>query len=103
MRTAGQTVRSIGRLAEDTETDAADKTHINHLPMAETRSAEINVHTGREYQMTPRLLVWKEGEHEILEESSWSSEGHVNASGGVAGLLEEDGVAGEFTDVNGNP
>ena len=30
------------------------------------------------------------------------SEGYVGAAGGVGGLLEEDGVAGYFADVDGN-
>lgn len=48
-------------------------------------------------------LVREEAEHEILEEAGWvGCDGDVDAAGGVGGLLEECGVAGELYDVDGD-
>lgn len=54
--------------------------------------------------MIPRGLVGKVGEHEILEEtrSRLFVQRHVNPTRGVSGLLEEDGIASKFEDVDGD-
>ena len=70
--------------------------------MAETRRPEINSYGRRRDQIFPAGLIGEETEHEILEQAARVCERDVGAVGGVGGLLEEDGVAGYFADVDGD-
>ena len=70
--------------------------------MAETRRPEIHPHGRRRHHVPPAALVRQEAEHQVLEEAARVGERDVGASGGVGGLLEEDGVAGYFADVDGD-
>lgn len=100
--TAGQTSRTLGRLAEDAETDAADEPDVDDAPVAETCGAEVDVRACREDQVPPGALVGQKREHEVLQESLRVRDGHEDPAGCVAGLLEKDGVAGELADVDGD-
>ena len=70
--------------------------------MAETRGAEVHPHRPARHQISPTALVGQEAEHEVLEQAARMRERDVGASGCVGGLLEEDGVAGYFADVDGD-
>ena len=70
--------------------------------MAEARRAEIHPHGRGRDEVFAAALVGEEAEHEVLEEAARVGEADVGAPGGVGGLLEEDGVAGEFADVDGD-
>lgn len=70
--------------------------------MAEARRAEIHPHGRRRHQIFPAALVGQETEHEVLEQAARVGEGDEDAVGGVGGLLQEDGVAGDFADVDGD-
>lgn len=50
--------------------------------------------------MPSRPLVRQEREHQVLQEPSRRIDSHVDPARRVAGLLEKDGVAGEFADVD---
>ena len=70
--------------------------------MAEACRAEIHPHGRGRNKVFAAALVGQEAEHEVLEEAARVGEGDVGAAGGVGGLLEEDGVAGYFADVDGD-
>ena len=70
--------------------------------MAETRSAEVHAHGRGRHQIFPTALVGQKAEHEVLEQAARVRERDVGASGCVGGVLEEDGVAGYFADVDGD-
>lgn len=93
---------STGEIKLTAQTDAANEPHVHHAPVAETRGAEIHPHGRRRHQVSPAALVRQEAEHQVLEEAARVRERDVGASGGVGGLLEEDGVAGYFADVDGD-
>ena len=84
------------------QTNAANEPHIHHLAMAEARRAEVHPHGRGRHQMFPAALVGQKGKHEVLEQAARVREGDVGAVRGVGGLLEEDGVAGDFADVDGD-
>ena len=97
-----QAVRILGRFAENAKAYTTYKAYIHDFPMTEARGAEVDVDSRWEDKMFPGSLVWKEGHHEVLEEAAGFGKGHVDPLCGVGGLLEEDGVAGEFADVDGD-
>lgn len=70
--------------------------------MAEAGGAEIHAHGRGRHQVPAAALVRQKGEHEVLEQAARVGEGDVGAAGGVGGLLEEDGVAGDFAYVDGD-
>ena len=70
--------------------------------MAEARRAEIHTHGRGRDEVFAAALVGQEAEHEVLQEAARVGEADVGAAGSVGGLLEEDGVAGEFGDVDGD-
>lgn len=100
MRAAGQAVRSLWRLAEDTQADTTHEPDIDDFPMAETRRAEVDVDPRRQDQVSSGPLIRQEREHQVLQEPPGRIYGHVDPARCVAGLLEEDGVASEFADVD---
>ncbi len=70
--------------------------------MAEAGGAEIHPDSRGRHQVPAAALVGQEAEHEVLEQAARVRERDVGAPGRVRGLLEEDGVAGYFEDVDGD-
>lgn len=70
--------------------------------MAEARRAEIHPDRRRRHQVSAAALVRQEAEHEVLEQAARVRGRDVGAAGRVGGLLQEDGVAGYFADVDGD-
>ncbi len=70
--------------------------------MAEAGGAEIHPDGRGRHQVPAAALVGQEAEHEVLEQAARVRERDVGAPGRVGGLLEEDGVAGYFEDVDGD-
>ena len=70
--------------------------------MAEAGGAEIDPDGSGRNQVFAAALVGQEAEHEVLQQAARVGEGDVGAVGRVRGLLQEDGVAGYFADVDGD-
>ena len=68
--------------------------------MTEASCAEIDVDLTGQDEVPAGGLIGEERKHEVLKEPTRVLEMHVYASCGVGGLLEENGIAGDFTDIN---
>lgn len=70
--------------------------------MTETGRAEIHPCSRRGHEILSAGLVRQEAEHQVLQQPARVREGDVDSGCGVRGLLQEDGVAGYFADVDGD-
>lgn len=84
------------------QTDAADEADVDDVAMAEAGGAEVDDVLCGTHEVGACGLVREEGHHEVLQEALGAAEVHVRALRGIRGLLEEDGVAGQLEDVDGD-
>jgi hypothetical protein len=68
--------------------------------MAETCCAEIDVDLAWHGEVSAGSLVGEKCKHKILKQPTRVLEMHIYAPCGVRGLLEENGITSNFTDVN---
>ena len=71
--------------------------------MTEAGGAKVDAFTlTRQHEVLARRLIRQVRHHQVLQQALFllGGGGDVDAAGGVGGLLQEDGVAGEFQDVD---
>lgn len=84
------------------QADAAYESHVHHVPVTKTSRAEIHSDLRRAHQVPATGLVRQKGHHQVLQQTPGVFQFDVGASGGVGCLLQEDGIPGNFRNVDGN-
>ena len=113
MRPTRQAHRAFRRLAENAQTDATHKANIHHLPVAETRSAEVDTRLRRADEVCAGSCVGQKGEKEGRQEAVCRGcaicgrtlstvKRDVRPVRGVGGLLQEGRRAGQGEHIDGD-
>lgn len=84
------------------QANTAYEANVHNISVTETSRAEINPDLRGADQTPPTGLVRQEAHHQILQQPAGVFQLDVGAAGSVGRLLQENGVTGDFGDVDGD-